>query len=91
MSGLLTHTVGASDGGPGLPFLNWSTVAGDIRAAHFFTLHGLQIIPLAVFAAGGISKQYGSTISILFVSLYVGLCIWLHWIAFQGLPLIAIS
>ncbi len=26
-----SHTVGASDGSQGLPFVNWSTVAGDLR------------------------------------------------------------
>ena len=41
-----SHTVGATDGGPGLPFLNWSIIHGDLRIAHFIAIHAIQIVPL---------------------------------------------
>jgi len=45
------HTVGAPDGGAGLPLTNWSVDHGDLRVAHFVGFHGMQLLLLAWWAA----------------------------------------
>lgn len=82
MLGLLKHTVGGPDGGPGLPVANWSTQYGDLRIAHFIGIHSLQVLPLFGNYIAKTQKQ-----TILFSIFYFLLATALFLQAMKGIPL----
>ena len=67
------HTMGAADGGPGLPFLEWSTKAGDLRAAHLAGIFGIQVLPLAGYLTHRWMKDRQSTVQLVLVTAFAGL------------------
>ena len=86
------HTIGAPDGGPGLPVVGWSTEAGDLRAAHFVGLHGLQAMPLAAWLVGRRQRLgVGRRVALVWTAagLHGGLVLVLAWQALRGQPLVA--
>lgn len=76
------HTVGAIDGGPGIPGLGWSTIHGDLRIAHFIGLHGLQAIPF--FALLIRRRRHATAMVFSAAASYLGLIAILTWQAWRG-------
>jgi hypothetical protein len=83
----LGHTVGAPDGGPGLPGLGWSTRAGDVRAAHFLGLHALQVLPVLGWALARWAPGRAVPLVWLGAALYAAAGAALFWQALAGQPL----
>ncbi len=89
----MSHNVGVADGGTGLPLVNWSTIAGDLRVAHFFGIHGMQIIPLFAFY---LSNKWNTSNRNQIVAVTIFGLMYAGWIGFtfyqakQGMALISL-
>lgn len=83
------HSIGMADGGPGLPVLNWSVKAGDLRVPHFLGLHSLQIFPLMGHFLNRYKRWTKASYVVLAAAVYFALLLYLLWQAFHGKPLIA--
>jgi hypothetical protein len=88
------HSVGVLDGGPGLPFLGWSTTGGDLRIPHFVGLHALQVLILFGWLLGrprfaALTVRRRVALVWVFALAYLGLIGLLTWQAMRAQPLLA--
>jgi hypothetical protein len=81
------HTVGAPDGGAGVPGLGWSRQHGDLRVPHFFGLHALQVIP---FAAWLLRRRRTPSAIFAFAGGYLALIALLAWQALHGQSIVSV-
>jgi hypothetical protein len=80
------HTVGAPDGGRGLPVTGWSADHGDLRIAHFVGMHGLQVLPLLAWwiARRRAAAEQQRKLVFAFFTSYLAFFGLVLWQAFRG-------
>jgi hypothetical protein len=86
------HTVGAPDGGAGIPGVGWSTKHGDLRIPHFMGLHGLQILPLfgwLMLRRRASHDDHNQSTAFAAAARYVGFVLILTWQALRGQSIVA--
>lgn len=90
------HSVGVPDGGPSMAVTGWSTTGGDLRIAHFFGMHALQVIPLVLLALVTLAPRFARLrddrvrlrLTLVVSAAYTATFGLLTWQALRGQPLV---
>lgn len=77
-------------GAPVLPFFGWSGVTGDLRPAHFLSLHAMQVLPLIGLWRDRTSPLHARGFTRLAALVYAVLTLAVFAQALAGWPLIAL-
>lgn len=84
------HTVGAPDGGPGLPGTGWSLTHGDLRVPHFVGLHAMQALPLVALVVASRRRESARVTAVIGAGVsYAALFVILLAQAMLGQPVVA--
>ncbi|GAA2809687.1 hypothetical protein VO63_27245 [Streptomyces showdoensis] len=91
------HSVGVPDGGPGMPLTGWSTTGGDLRIAHFFGMHALQLIPLVLLVLSALAPRFARLaddrirlrVVLVASAAYTATFVLVAWQALRGQPLLS--
>jgi hypothetical protein len=85
------HTVGAVDGGPGVPVTGWSREHGDLRVPHFIGLHAMQVLALIAVGLRRWRRPEAIRVRLLLAAAasYASLFLLLLWEAQRGQSVVA--
>jgi hypothetical protein len=85
------HTVGAPDGGPGVPLTGWSREHGDLRVPHFIGLHAIQALAIVALVLRQWRRPDGVRVKAVFAATasYALLFLLLLWGALRGQSFVA--
>jgi len=85
------HTVGAPDGGPGVPMTGWSRGHGDLRVPHFIGLHAIQALALIAVGLRGWRRPEAIRVRVVLAAAasYASLFLLLLWEALRGQSVVA--
>ncbi|MEU9997343.1 hypothetical protein [Streptomyces sp. NPDC050848] len=90
------HSVGVADGGPSMAVTGWSTTGGDLRVAHFFGMHALQVIPLLLLVLVTLAPRFAGLrdgrvrlrLALVASGTYAAILALLTWQALRGQALL---
>jgi hypothetical protein len=85
------HTIGAPDGGPGVPVTGWSREHGDVRVPHFIGLHAIQVLALVALGVRRWRRPESVRVRavLAMAASYAALFLLLLWEALRGQSVVA--